>query len=149
MSNLQEVGNKLLATQQETNRLLRAIAKRLDKHEQELRTIRRRIATTSVPIYAETNEVSYDEVMETLGNIVSETMSGGASVRGQSDVRVVDDPDGESVARFPQPDGAWLVVYTEDSAITRMYYEDRHGNRTPVIVNENGDIITVGDEDGD
>lgn len=143
---LKEVGYKLLTTQQETNRLLRLIAKRLDKHEQELRTIRRRIATTSVPIYAETDEVSYDEVMQTLGNLIR---PGYENVIVQGEVKSVGHEDGESVSRYPMPDNAWVVIYTTGNDIDRMYYEDKHGERTLVTVDDEGNVIPVaGDEYG-
>lgn len=141
---LDELGYKLYTESQETNRLLRLLGKRLDQHERILQQMKRRIATTTVPIYAETDEVSYDEVMETLGNLIKPNTQGGIVVQGE--IKGVDDDEGDGVTRIPMPDQAWVVVYTTKGEITAMFYEDKLGNRVPVVVDDAGNVIVVRDD---
>lgn len=143
---LEEVGYRLTQESKETNRLLRLLINRIDKQERTLRDIKRRIVVTEVPIYAETDEVTYDDVMEKLQAVASEPYGGG--IRFEGEAKYAGDESGEGVARFPMPDGAWIVVYTDDKGeITKTFYEDRRGNRTPVIIDEGGNIRTVEGDD--
>lgn len=146
---LEEVGYKLHQEQRETNRLLRLLGNRLDRQERLLRDIKRRIVVTEVPIYAETDEVSYDDAMNRLQEVASKPFNTqGDGIRFQGEAKYAGEEGGEGVARFPMPDGAWIVVYTNDKGeITKTFYEDRRGTRTPVIIDDAGNITTVEDDD--
>lgn len=118
------------AALQSTNTLLTAVVRALARQEQLLTDIK--------TIFAPDELVEPDPV-GSFGNLMKPA-DGGLTLAGES--QFIGTDGGSGVTRFPMPDHAWVVMYTDDDGQpTGIFYEDRTGNRAPVAIDDMGNVV--------